>query len=139
MSELRKLIAESKSRLGMSGQRTALFIDEIHRFNKAQQDAILTHVEDGTVTFIGATTENPSIELIPALLSRCQLVVLRRLEDIALEEILLSCERSIDRSLPLTDEARTHLVKMADGDGRFLLNLANEVLNLPNSKVLNKE
>ena len=138
VSDLRKIFTDAKIHRS-SGKQTLLFVDEIHRFNRAQQDAFLPYVEDGTVTLLGATTENPSFELIPALLSRCQLVVLRRLEDIALEEILLSCERSIDRSLPLTDEARTHLVKMADGDGRFLLNLANEVLNLPNSKVLNKE
>ena len=138
VSDLRKIFTDAKIHRS-SGKQTLLFVDEIHRFNRAQQDAFLPYVEDGTVTLLGATTENPSFELIPALLSRCQLVVLRRLEEIALEEILLSCERSIDRSLPLTDEARTHLVKMADGDGRFLLNLANEVLNLPNSKVLNKE
>ena len=138
VGDLRKIFTDAKIHRS-SGKQTLLFVDEIHRFNRAQQDAFLPYVEDGTVTLLGATTENPSFELIPALLSRCQLVVLRRLEDIALEEILLSCERSIDRGLPLTDEARTHLVKMADGDGRFLLNLANEVLNLPNSKVLNKE
>jgi len=138
VSDLRKIFTDAKIHRS-NGKQTLLFVDEIHRFNRAQQDAFLPYVEDGTVTLLGATTENPSFELIPALLSRCQLVVLRRLEEIALEEILLSCERSIDRSLPLTDEARTHLVKMADGDGRFLLNLANEVLNLPNSKVLNKE
>ena len=117
-------------------QSTLLFIDEIHRFNRAQQDAFLPYVEDGTVILVGATTENPSFELIPALLSRCHVFVLHRLDNLALEKILEACELLTERGLPLTDEARISLKAMADGDGRFLLNLVEALLEFLNLKIL---
>jgi len=105
-----------------AGQRTLLFVDEIHRFNRAQQDGFLPYVEDGTVTLIGATTENPSFELNAALLSRAQVLILRRLDEAALGELLTRAEALADKPLPLTPEAREALIASADGDGRFLLN-----------------
>mgnify|MGYP003343522048 CR=1 FL=1 len=106
-------------------------VDEIHRFNRAQQDGFLPYVEDGTVTLVGATTENPSFELNGALLSRCQVLVLKRLDDAALETLLARAEILMERELPLTPEARQALTAMADGDGRYLLNLAEELLQRP--------
>ena len=106
---------------------TLLFVDEIHRFNKAQQDAFLPVMEDGTVVLVGATTENPSFELNAALLSRAQVLTLRRLEPSDLEALLLRAERELGRRLPLDPGARDALVEMADGDGRALLNLAEQV------------
>jgi len=105
-----------------AGQRTLLFVDEIHRFNRAQQDGFLPYVEDGTVTLIGATTENPSFELNAALLSRAQVLILRRLDEAALGELLTRAEALANKPLPLTPEAREALIASADGDGRFLLN-----------------
>ena len=113
------------------GQGTLLFVDEIHRFNRAQQDGFLPVVENGTVTLIGATTENPSFALNGALLSRCQVMVLRRLDDAALERLLARAEAEIDRPLPLTQDARGTLRAMADGDGRYLLNMAEQLIALP--------
>src|SRR5205814_2241515 len=113
------------------GQGTLLFVDEIHRFNRAQQDAFLPVVEDGTVILVGATTENPSFELNGALLSRAQVFVLRRLDDAALETLLERAEASLGRKLPLTEDGRAALRAMADGDGRFLLNLVEEIECLP--------
>ncbi len=113
------------------GQGTLLFVDEIHRFNRAQQDGFLPVVEDGTVTLIGATTENPSFALNGALLSRCQVLVLRRLDDAALEKLLERAEADFGRPLPVTPEARTMLRAMADGDGRYLLNMAEQIAALP--------
>jgi putative ATPase len=110
---------------------TLLFVDEIHRFNRAQQDGFLPVVEDGTVTLVGATTENPSFALNGALLSRCQVLVLKRLDDAALEQLLLRAEAAEDRALPLTAEARATLRAMADGDGRYLLNMAEQLLAVP--------
>lgn len=110
------------------GRKTVLFVDEIHRFNRAQQDAFLPVVEDGTILLIGATTENPSFELNAALLSRCKVVVLKRLEDAALEGLLQRAETLMGEPLPLTAEARDSLKGMADGDGRYLLNLAEDLL-----------
>jgi len=107
-----------------------LFIDEIHRFNRAQQDGFLPYVEDGTVTLIGATTENPSFEINAALLSRCQVFVLNRLDDKALEELLARAETIEGRGLPLESDARQAIKAMADGDGRYLLNLAEELFAL---------
>jgi len=127
VSDLRKVFDAAKERRSM-GQGTLLFVDEIHRFNKSQQDAFLPYVEDGTVTLIGATTENPSFELNAALLSRCQVVVLNRLDDAALEGILCSVEHKENKTLPLIKEARSALKAMADGDGRFLLTLAEQIL-----------
>jgi putative ATPase len=129
VADLRKIFAEAKKRRAM-GQGTLLFIDEIHRFNRAQQDGFLPYVEDGTVTLVGATTENPSFELNAALLSRCQVLVLRRLEDQALETLLLRAEAAEGRTLPLDADARAALRAMADGDGRFVLNLAEELFAL---------
>ncbi|MCL2428781.1 MAG: replication-associated recombination protein A, partial [Alphaproteobacteria bacterium] len=102
-----------------------------HRFNRAQQDGFLPVVEDGTVTLVGATTENPSFALIGALLSRCQVLVLRRLDDAALELVLARAEAEVGRTLPLRADARTALRAMADGDGRYLINLAEQILALP--------
>jgi putative ATPase len=102
-------------------------VDEIHRFNRAQQDGFLPVVEDGTVTLVGATTENPSFALNGALLSRCQVLVLKRLDDDALEKLLARAEAAEDRALPLTPEARATLRAMADGDGRYLLNMAEQL------------
>jgi putative ATPase len=108
-----------------------LFVDEIHRFNRAQQDGFLPYVEDGTVVLVGATTENPSFELNGALLSRCRVLVLRRLDEAALEALLARAEAQAGRTLPVTREARGVLAAMADGDGRYLLNLAEQLLALP--------
>lgn len=126
VADLRKVFERARSRREM-GQGTLLFIDEIHRFNKAQQDSFLPHVEDGTITLVGATTENPSFELNAALLSRCQVLVLHRLDDPALEMLLGRAEAEEGRQLPLDATGRAALRAMADGDGRYLLNLAEEV------------
>ena len=129
VADLKKAFEQARARR-LAGQSTLLFVDEIHRFNRAQQDGFLPYVEDGTVTLIGATTENPSFELNAALLSRCQVMVLRRLDDAALELLLSRAEALEGRAVPLTGEAREALRAMADGDGRFLLNLAEEVFAL---------
>jgi len=105
-----------------AGQRTLLFVDEIHRFNRAQQDGFLPYVENGTVTLVGATTENPSFALNAALLSRAQVLILRRLDEAALGELIARAEALVGEPLPLTDDARAALIASADGDGRFLLN-----------------
>ena len=120
--------------LGYAG--IVLFLDELHRLNRAQQDSLLPHVEDGTVTLIGATTENPSFELNAALLSRCQVLVLKRLDGPALETLLARAEAEAGRPLPLTADARGSLTAMADGDGRFLLNMAEELLLEPEGVAL---
>ena len=112
------------------GQGTLLFVDEIHRFNRAQQDPFLPVVEDGTIVLVGATTENPSFELNGPLLSRAQVLVLRRLDDAALETLLQRAEAHYGEKLKLTVEARDTLRAMADGDGRYILNLAEEVAAL---------
>ncbi|MCB9988378.1 MAG: replication-associated recombination protein A [Rhodospirillales bacterium] len=112
-----------------NGQQTLLFVDEIHRFNKAQLDAFLPVVEDGTIILIGATTENPSFELNAALLSRCQVFVLKRLDDAALDLLLQRAEEETGGPLPLTADARNMLKAMADGDGRYALALAEQVFN----------
>jgi putative ATPase len=127
VAELRAIVREAADRLGMQSQRTVLFIDEIHRFNKAQQDAILPHVEEGTVILIGATTENPSFEVNAPLLSRSRVVVLESLEDHDVETILSRALTDEDRGLggrrlTLTDDARSLLVNLANGDARFALN-----------------
>jgi putative ATPase len=135
VADLRKVFDAAKKRREM-GQGTLLFVDEVHRFNRAQQDAFLPVVEDGTVILVGATTENPSFELIGALLSRAQVFVLRRLDDDDLETLLKRAEAHLARRLPLTDEARTALRAMADGDGRFLLNLTEEIAQLQSEQPL---
>ena len=129
VADLRKVFDEARKRREV-GQGTLLFVDEIHRFNRAQQDGFLPYVEDGTVTLVGATTENPSFEINAALLSRCQVLVLNRLDDGALEELLLRAEALEGKSLPLDGDARAALRAMADGDGRFSLNLAEELFAL---------
>jgi putative ATPase len=135
VADLRKVFDAAKKRRGM-GHGTLLFVDEIHRFNRAQQDAFLPVVEDGTVILVGATTENPSFELIGALLSRAQVFVLRRLDDDDLEILLRRAEEHLRNPLPLTSDARTALRAMADGDGRFLLNLVEEIGRLPAGNLL---
>jgi putative ATPase len=122
---------EDAARRRRTGQGTLLFVDEIHRFNRAQQDGFLPVVEDGTVTLIGATTENPSFALNGALLSRCQVLVLRRLDDAALEQLLVRAEAELGRSVPLDAEGRAALRAMADGDGRYLLNMIEQIMALP--------
>jgi len=121
VADLKKIFADART-AARAGQRTLLFVDEIHRFNRAQQDGFLPYVEDGTVTLVGATTENPSFELNAALLSRCQVLILRRLNEEALDTLIRRAEVEVDRPIPLTIEAREALVASADGDGRFLLN-----------------
>ena len=135
VADLRKVFDAAKKRR-VGGQGTLLFVDEIHRFNRAQQDGFLPYVEDGTVVLVGATTENPSFELNGALLSRCQVFVLHRLGDAALDTLLTRAETSLKRRLPLDDGAREALKAMADGDGRFLLNLAEELAQLPEGTAL---
>jgi putative ATPase len=130
VADLRKIF-ESAAKRRVGGQGTLLFIDEIHRFNRAQQDSFLPYVEDGTVVLVGATTENPSFELNGALLSRCQVFVLHRLDEPALETLLQRAETALGKRLPLNDEARQALKAMADGDGRFIFNLAEELAMLP--------
>ena len=130
VADLKRAFDEA-ARRRRAGQGTLLFVDEIHRFNRAQQDGFLPVVENGTVTLIGATTENPSFALNGALLSRCQVMVLRRLDDEALERLLVRAEAEIGRTLPLQPEARASLRAMADGDGRYLLNMAEQIAALP--------
>jgi len=126
VADLKKAFESARQRR-RTGQGTLLFIDEIHRFNRGQQDSFLPVVEDGTVILVGATTENPSFELNGALLSRAQVLVLRRLDDAALETLLARAEAFYGRPLPLTEDARQTLRAMADGDGRYVLNLAEEI------------
>ena len=123
---LRKAFADAAARR-IEGRGTLLFVDEIHRFNRTQQDALLPAVEDGTVTLIGATTENPSFEVGAALLSRCRVLTLRRLDDSALAELLERAEHRLGGPLALEPEARAALISMADGDGRILINLAEDL------------
>ncbi|MGB7244038.1 MAG: AAA family ATPase, partial [Sulfitobacter sp.] len=120
--DLRKVFEAARIRR-QNGQGTLLFVDEIHRFNKAQQDGFLPHMEDGTILLVGATTENPSFELNAALLSRAQVLVLERLTEEDLEKLVQRAEHEIAKPLPLDDAARRALLEMADGDGRALLNL----------------
>lgn len=127
IADLKKIFEAAKHRRQL-GQCTLLFVDEIHRFNKSQQDAFLPVMEDGTIILIGATTENPSFELNAALLSRCQVFVLKRLDDEALEKLLKRAEAEVGQELPLTDEARQALKAMADGDGRYLLTMVEQVI-----------
>ncbi|MFU8776848.1 MAG: replication-associated recombination protein A [Roseovarius sp.] len=124
--ELRKVFEEAKHRRAQ-GRGTLLFVDEIHRFNKAQQDGFLPHMEDGTILLVGATTENPSFELNAALLSRAQVLVLTRLALADLERLAQRAEQELGRALPLDGPAREALLDMADGDGRALLNLIEQV------------
>ena len=129
VADLKKAFAEAEQVQRM-GKSTLLFVDEIHRFNRAQQDGFLPFVEKGLVTLVGATTENPSFELNAALLSRSQVMVLKRLDDAALDQLLQRAEALEERALPLTSDARAALVHSADGDGRFLLNQAETLFSI---------
>jgi putative ATPase len=129
VADLKKVFAEART-AARAGQRTLLFVDEIHRFNRAQQDGFLPYVEDGTVTLVGATTENPSFELNAALLSRCQVLILRRLDHDALAEIIRRAEALEGSALPVTPEARDALIASADGDGRFVLNQVETLFSI---------
>src|SRR6202790_815527 len=126
VADLRKVFEAARKRRG-KGRGTLLFVDEIHRFNRAQQDAFLPVVEDGTVILVGATTENPSFELIAPLLSRARVLVFKPLDAAAIEKLLARAEEIEGKKLPLDDEARASLLRMADGDGRAALTLAEEV------------
>ncbi|HUQ12834.1 MAG TPA: replication-associated recombination protein A [Novosphingobium sp.] len=129
VADLKKVFAEA-DRMAGAGQKTLLFVDEIHRFNRAQQDGFLPFVERGTVTLVGATTENPSFELNAALLSRTQVLILHRLDHRALCALLDRAEALVGKRLPVTAEARDALVASADGDGRFLLNQAETLFDV---------
>ncbi|MCP5382603.1 MAG: replication-associated recombination protein A [Kordiimonadaceae bacterium] len=135
VADLRKCFEAAKVRR-KTGQGTLLFVDEIHRFNRSQQDGFLPYVEDGTIVLVGATTENPSFELNAALLSRMQVLTLNRLDSSAMEELLRRAEQLENKKLPLSAEARALLYNMADGDGRYLLNLAEILLGLEFDKEL---
>jgi putative ATPase len=130
VADLRKVFQTAAKRR-QAGQGTLLFVDEIHRFNRAQQDSFLPYVEDGTVVLVGATTENPSFELNGALLSRCQVFVLERLDERALALLVERAENLAGRPLPVTTEAREALIALADGDGRYVLNMAEQLMALP--------
>ena len=129
VADLRKAFNDAESRR-QCGQETLLFVDEIHRFNRAQQDGFLPYVENGTVTLVGATTENPSFELNSALLSRCKVFVLKPLSREALEQLILRAEKIMCKPLPLTPEAREKLTTLSDGDGRYFINLLETVYQL---------
>lgn len=135
VADLKKAF-EAASKRRSAGRATLLFVDEIHRFNRAQQDGFLPFVEAGTVTLVGATTENPSFELNGALLSRSQVFVLRRLDERALEQLLARAEAREGRTLPLTPDARTALLSLADGDGRYLLTLAETLFSVAGDALL---
>ena len=136
--ELRKAFDSAKEKRAF-GKKTLLFVDEIHRFNRAQQDVFLAPIEDGLITLVGATTANPSFELNAALLSRCQVLVLERLTETELELLLQRAEAFEKKDLPLTSEARLALIKLADGDGRALLNFAESLFLYPPEKLLTPE
>ena len=135
VGELRKVFDRATQRR-LQGRRTLLFVDEVHRFNRVQQDGLLPRVEDGTVTLVGATTENPSFALNGALLSRVQVLVLDRLDRTALETILSRLETHIGLDLPVDEDARAALISMADGDGRYLLNMASLLVGMPATSML---
>lgn len=139
IADLRKAF-EDAARRRETGIGTLLFVDEIHRFNRAQQDGFLPYVENGTVILVGATTENPSFELNGALLSRCKVFVMKPLDDEALEKLLIRAEKVVGRPLPLDSDARATLRELADGDGRYIINLIESVYNLSaEGEMLNRE
>ena len=127
VADLKKVFQYAKERRSGQGKGTLLFVDEIHRFNKSQQDGFLPYVEDGTVILVGATTENPSFELNSALLSRCQVFVLNRLTPDNFEELLQRAEKEEGEKLPIDNEAREFIKNIADGDGRYILNIAENI------------
>ena len=128
ITDLKKIFDKAVTRL-QDGVRTLLFVDEIHRFNRSQQDVFLPYIENGTVLLVGATTENPSFELNSALLSRCRVLVLKRLDENALRALLTRTEEKLDKKLALTDDGFATLCAMADGDGRYFLNLVEELFS----------
>ncbi len=138
VADLKKVFEAAKARR-MGGRSTLLFVDEIHRFNRSQQDSFLPYVEDGTITLVGATTENPSFEINGALLSRMQVLVLNRHGDKALEELLRRAETDCGASLPLNEEARSSLKVMADGDGRYLLNCVEIIMDVAGGQELDRD
>ena len=138
VSDLRRLFDGARKRRDV-GKGSLLFVDEIHRFNRAQQDGFLPYVEDGTVILVGATTENPSFELNSALLSRCQVLVLKRLNESALEDLLVRAERDVGRQIPVTIDARKALKNVADGDGRYLLSMVDELFHFGDRNKLDIE
>ena len=139
ISDLRKAFDEAEKRR-VYGERTLLFVDEIHRFNRAQQDGFLPFVENGTVTLVGATTENPSFELNSALLSRCKVFVMNPLDSNALQKIIERAEKIIGRKLPVADDAVDTIKNLADGDGRYLINLLESIFDLtPADTVLDRD
>ena len=138
VSDLRRLFDGARKRRDV-GKGSLLFVDEIHRFNRAQQDGFLPYVEDGTVILVGATTENPSFELNSALLSRCQVLVLKRLNESALEDLLVRAERDVGREIPVTIDARKALKNVADGDGRYLLSMVDELFHFGDRNKLDVE
>jgi len=129
VADLKKVFNAARKRRE-AGQGTLLFVDEIHRFNRGQQDSFLPVVEDGTIVLVGATTENPSFELNGALLSRLKVLVVERLDEAALKQLVVRAERHIGRTLPLSEAARETLIALADGDGRYLLNIIETVVDL---------
>ena len=135
VADLKKAFEAARMRRA-AGQQTLLFVDEIHRFNRAQQDGFLPFVEEGVVTLVGATTENPSFELNGALLSRSQVYVLKRLDDAALDQLLDRAAALMERPLPLTAEARHAMLALADGDGRYLLTMSEVLFDLPEGEPL---
>lgn len=135
VADLKKAFEAARMRRA-AGQQTLLFVDEIHRFNRAQQDGFLPFVEEGVVTLVGATTENPSFELNGALLSRSQVYVLKRLDDAALDQLLDRAATLMERPLPLTPEARQAMLALADGDGRYLLTMSEVLFDLPEGEPL---
>jgi len=137
VTDLRKVFDSAREAKAL-GKDTLLFVDEIHRFNRAQQGVFLSSIEEGTITLAGATTENPSFVLNAALLSRCRVLVLNRLESSHLEKLLKRAETYKGKKLPLTEEARATLVQMADGDGRTILNLAESLFLYENNKLLDR-
>ncbi len=139
VADLRREVEQARKLRSGSGRQTVLFIDELHRFNRATQDALLPHVEDGTVVLIGATTENPSFSLVAALLSRAKVYTLNALDRVASETLINRAEASEGRSLPLTHEARLALIDMSDGDGRYLLNLCEDLLSIVTDHPLSRD
>ena len=140
VADLKRVFQYAQERRASQGKGTLLFVDEIHRFNKSQQDGFLPYVEDGTVILVGATTENPSFELNSALLSRCQVFVLNRLNEDNFEELLQRAEKEEGKKLPIDDEARTFIKTIADGDGRYMLNIAENIWTYAqNGEIFNKE
>lgn len=140
VTDLKRVFQYAQERRANQGRGTLLFVDEIHRFNKSQQDGFLPYVEDGTVILVGATTENPSFELNSALLSRCQVFVLNRLNADDFEEILTRAEKEEGKKLPLDDEARDFIKEIADGDGRYILNIAENIWSYAqNGELFTKE